>query len=79
MGAEFLLPAIAAVVMGGNPLSGGIGGPARTVIGVLIIAILGNGMIIASVNPYLQYVIQGLVVIAAVALTMDRKKMTLVK
>ncbi len=79
MGAEFLLPAIAAVVMGGTPLSGGIGGPARTVIGVLIIAILGNGMIIASVNPYLQYVIQGLVVIAAVALTMDRKKMTLVK
>ena len=48
-------------------------------IGVLIIAILGNGMIIASVNPYLQSVVQGLVVIAAVALTMDRKKMTLVK
>ena len=79
MGAEFLLPAIAAVVMGGTPLSGGVGGPARTVIGVLIIAILGNGMIIAAVNPYLQSVIQGLVVIAAVALTMDRKKMTLVK
>jgi ribose transport system permease protein len=79
MGAEFLLPAIAAVVMGGTPLSGGIGGPARTVIGVLIIAILGNGMIIAAVNPFLQSVVQGLVVIAAVALTMDRRKMQLVK
>lgn len=79
MGAEFLLPAIAAVVMGGTPLSGGIGGPARTVIGVLIIAILGNGMIIAAVDPFLQSVVQGLVVIAAVALTMDRRKMLLVK
>jgi len=79
MGANFLLPAIAAVVMGGTPLSGGIGGPLRTVIGVLIIAILGNGMIIASVDPFLQNVVQGFVVIAAVALTMDRQKMTLVK
>jgi ribose transport system permease protein/putative xylitol transport system permease protein len=65
--------------MGGTPLSGGIGGPARTVIGVLIIAILGNGMIIAAVNPFLQSVVQGLVVIAAVALTMDRRQMLLVK
>jgi len=79
MGEAFLLPAIAAVVMGGTPLSGGIGGPARTVIGVLIIAILGNGMIIAAVDPFLQSVVQGLVVIAAVALTMDRRKMQLVK
>jgi len=79
MGEPFLLPAIAAVVMGGTPLSGGIGGPARTVIGVLIIAILGNGMVIAAVDPFLQNVVQGLVVIAAVALTIDRRKLTLVK
>ncbi|GAA1693523.1 ribose ABC transporter permease [Mycolicibacterium murale] len=79
MGEPFLLPAIAAVVMGGTPLSGGIGGPLRTVTGVLIIAILGNGMVIAAVDPFLQNVVQGLVVIAAVALTMDRRKMTLVK
>jgi|SoiMethySBSTD1v2_1073268.scaffolds.fasta_scaffold94799_3 ribose transport system permease protein len=79
MGEQFLLPAIAAVVMGGTPLSGGIGGPLRTVTGVLIIAILGNGMVIAAVDPFLQNVVQGLVVIAAVALTMDRRKMTLVK
>lgn len=79
MGEPFLLPAIAAVVMGGTPLSGGIGGPARTVIGVLIIAILGNGMVIAAVDPFLQNVVQGLVVIGAVALTIDRRKLTLVK
>jgi ribose/xylose/arabinose/galactoside ABC-type transport system permease subunit len=79
MGEPFLLPAIAAVVMGGTPLSGGVGGPARTVTGVLIIAILGNGMVIAAVDPFLQNVIQGLVVIAAVALTIDRAKLSLVK
>lgn len=79
MGEPFLLPAIAAVVMGGTPLSGGIGGPARTVLGVLIIAILGNGMVIASVDPFLQNVVQGVVVIAAVALTIDRRKLSLVK
>jgi ribose transport system permease protein len=37
MGASFLLPTIAAVVMGGTPLTGGVGGPHRTVLGVLII------------------------------------------
>ncbi|MDQ4490808.1 ABC transporter permease [Sinomonas sp. ASV486] len=79
MGAAFLLPAIAAVVMGGTPLSGGLGGPIRTITGVLIIAILGNGMVIAAVNPFLQNVIQGLVVIIAVAVTIDRRKMALVK
>ena len=79
MGDSFLLPAIAAVVMGGTPLSGGLGGPLRTVTGVLIIAILGNGMVIAAVNPFLQNVIQGLVVIIAVAITIDRRKMSLVK
>jgi ribose transport system permease protein len=79
MGEAFLLPAIAAVVIGGTPLSGGIGGPLRTITGVLIIAILTNGMVIAAVNPFLQEMIQGLVVIIAVALTIDRSKMSLVK
>jgi ribose transport system permease protein/putative xylitol transport system permease protein len=79
MGESFLLPALAAVVMGGTALAGGIGGPLRTVTGVLIIAILTNGMVITAVNPFLQNMIQGLVVIAAVAVTMDRRKEALVK
>ena len=44
MGAPLLLPAIAAVVMGGTPLTGGVGGPHRTLLGVLVITILQNGM-----------------------------------
>ncbi|HVY98172.1 MAG TPA: ABC transporter permease, partial [Dongiaceae bacterium] len=57
MGAPMLLPAIAAVVMGGTPLTGGVGGPHRTVLGVLIITILQNGMNLANVNPFLQDVV----------------------
>jgi ribose transport system permease protein len=79
MGQMFLLPAIAAVVMGGTPLSGGVGSPLRSLLGVLVIAILTNGMILTAVNPYLQNVIEGAVVVAAVAMTMDRRKSAIVK
>src|ERR1700744_746611 len=53
MGPPLLLPAIAAVVMGGTPLTGGVGGPHRTLLGVLVITILQNGMNLADVNPFL--------------------------
>ncbi|MBV9232110.1 MAG: ABC transporter permease, partial [Chloroflexi bacterium] len=79
MGSPFLLDSIAAVVMGGTALTGGIGGPYRTLIGVLVITILSNGMNIANIHPYLQIFIRGVVVIAAVALTIDRSKIALVK
>jgi ribose transport system permease protein/putative xylitol transport system permease protein len=79
MGTSYLLPTIAAVVMGGTPLSGGVGGPHRTILGVLIITVLNNGMTLANVQPYLQTVIQGAVVVAAVALAMDRKRMSEIK
>lgn len=79
MGDTMLLPAIAAVVMGGTPLTGGIGGPHRTILGVLIITILQNGMNLANVNPFLQNVVLGAGVIAAVAVNMDRKRLFSVK
>jgi ribose transport system permease protein/putative xylitol transport system permease protein len=79
MGAPLLLPAIAAVVRGGTPLTGGVGGPHRTLLGVLIITILQNGMNLADVNPFLQDVVLGCGVIAAVAVNMDRRGVFLVK
>ncbi|CAN5612552.1 ABC transporter permease [soil metagenome] len=79
MGESFLLPTIAAVVMGGTPLTGGVGGPFRTVLGVLIITILTNGMTLANVHPFLQIVVQGTVVILAVAISMDRTRVGLIK
>lgn len=79
MGDPFLLDSIAAVVIGGTALSGGVGGPHRTLLGVLVIAILTNGMDIVGIQPFTQMVIKGLVVIVAVALTIDRKKFALIK
>lgn len=74
-----LLNSIAAIVVGGTALSGGVGGPHRTLLGTLVIVILGAGMDITSVEPYTQLVVKGIVVIAAVALTIDRKRYGVIK
>jgi len=78
-GTSLLLDTFAAVVMGGTALSGGVGSPAKTIIGVVIIAILSNGMNIIGVNSYLQIIIKGIAVIVAVAVTIDRSKIGLLK
>jgi ribose/xylose/arabinose/galactoside ABC-type transport system permease subunit len=79
MGDSYLLDSIAAVVMGGTALSGGIGGPHRTLLGALIIGVLSNGLNLVGVNPFWQMVVKGFVVILAVAMTMDRTKIQFVK
>lgn len=74
-----LLDAIAAVVMGGTGLSGGVGGPHRTILGALVLVVLGNGMVMTGIGPYEQVVIKGMVTVLAVALTMDRSKVLMAK
>lgn len=66
-GVAYELDAIAAVVIGGTSLSGGTGGVVGTLIGVLIIGVLRNGLNLLSVSPFLQAVIIGLVIVLAVA------------
>lgn len=78
-GSGLLLNAIAAVVMGGTALSGGIGGPHRTFLGVLVIAILTNGMDVTEVNSFTQDIVKGVVIILAVSLTIDRSKYPFIK
>lgn len=73
MGDSFLLDTIAAVVLGGTSLTGGVGGPLRTVFGVLVIVVLANGMTLLQIDPFYQIGIRGFVVIAAVMLTMRRR------
>jgi ribose transport system permease protein len=51
----------------------------RTLLGVLVITTLANGLDTMAVNPYLQSIIRGAVVILAVALTLDRSKITILK
>jgi len=70
---------VTAVVVGGTALTGGEGGVVNTLIGVLIVTVLGNGMILLGISPYVQETVQGLMIIAAVALTLDRKLLGIVK
>jgi ribose/xylose/arabinose/galactoside ABC-type transport system permease subunit len=79
LGQELLLNTLAAVVVGGTSLSGGIGGVHRTLIGVLIIALLDNGLNLMGVNQYSQMVIKGAVVIIAVLIGQDRSKFFVMK
>lgn len=67
IGVAYELDAIAAVVIGGTSLTGGAGGIGGTLIGVLIIGVLRNGLNLLSVSPFLQAVIIGLVIVLAVA------------
>ncbi|MEM1360927.1 MAG: ABC transporter permease [Pseudomonadota bacterium] len=67
IGISYELDAIAAVVIGGTSLSGGTGGIGGTIVGVLIIGVLRNGLNLLAVSPFLQAVIIGLVIVLAVA------------
>lgn len=75
----FELTAIAAVVLGGTPLTGGIGNVVNTVVGALILSMLLNGMIIDGVSSQVQLITQGLVLVGAVLLSLDRAKIGIIK
>jgi len=74
-----MFSAVTAVVVGGTALTGGEGGVLNTLVGVLIVTVLGNGMVLLGVSPYVQQTVQGLMIIAAVALSLDRVRQTIVK
>jgi ribose transport system permease protein len=65
-GAGYLLNVIAVVVIGGASLSGGVGSMGGTFVGLLIIGVLNNGLSLLHVNPNLQSVVIGAVILAAV-------------
>lgn len=71
-GNMYELDAIAACVVGGVSFSGGIGTVGGIVIGVLIFQVINYGLAFIGVNPYLQYIIKGLIIITAV--TIDMRK-----
>lgn len=74
-----LFTVITAVVVGGTALSGGSGSVLNSVIGVLIVVVLTNGMVLMGIEPYVQQGVQGLLIIAAVALALDRSRLDVVK
>ena len=72
LGSGYELDAIAAVALGGTSMSGGRGKITGTIAGVLIIAVLNNGLNIMDVSSYYQAVIKALVILVAVL--SDRKR-----
>ncbi|UUV19046.1 ribose ABC transporter permease [Fusobacteria bacterium ZRK30] len=70
-GTGYELDAIAAVVLGGTSLSGGIGSISGTITGALIIGVLGNALNLLDVSSYYQMMIKAIVILAAVLI--DRK------
>ncbi len=79
LGKGMLFPIITAAVLGGNSLSGGNGGALYALIGTLALTFLANGMVIMNINVFAQQAVNGIVLILAVALSMDRKKMGIIK
>jgi ribose transport system permease protein len=73
-GEGFELNAIAAVVVGGTSFTGGIGTMPGTLLGAIIIGILDKGLNQAGVHFSLQYILKGLVILAAVYLDVRRRR-----
>ena len=74
LGTGYELSVIAAVVIGGTSLFGGRGSIVGTVIGALMVAVIANGLILLDVNPFYQYVINGILIVFAVAHEQVRRK-----
>ncbi|WP_062226329.1 ABC transporter permease [Aureimonas frigidaquae] len=76
---QLLLPAIAAVIVGGTAITGGVGGVAQTLVGALIVSVVRIGMTFLGVDIFAQQIVFGLVLIFAVAVTMDRANILIAK
>lgn len=68
------LDAIAATLIGGTTFDGGVGGVPGTVLGVLILAVLGNLLNLKGVSPFVQMVLQGGIIIIAVVVSELRQR-----
>ena len=78
-GMNIIFPTITAAAVGGVALTGGIGGAKHAALGALIVTALNDGLILMQVSPYIQQAVNGVVLITAVALTIDRKKLGFIK
>lgn len=73
-GQSFEMDAIAATVLGGTSMSGGVGKIGSTMIGVLIIGVLNNGLNLLGLNSFWQQIAKGIVILLAVYVDMLKKR-----
>lgn len=79
MADNLLLPAVAAIVVGGTAITGGHGSLWRSLVGALVITLLRVGLPIVGVPSAYEQILYGAIIVAAVALTLDRSKVLVIK
>ena len=79
LGNPYILESIAVVTIGGVALSGGVGGILNVLMGAILIAVIKNGMTVIGIDVIYQQIILGTMIILAVALTIDRSKVAVIK
>lgn len=73
-GTGYELDAIAAVVIGGTSLSGGVGSIGGTILGALLVGVINNGLDLMNVSSYYQAIVKGVIIVGAVWLDRNRIK-----
>jgi ribose transport system permease protein/putative xylitol transport system permease protein len=79
LGADAAIPLFASVVAGGTALTGGVGGPHRTLLGVIIITWIQAGMLMLGVGRDIQMVTFGIIALAMSIATIDRRRIKTIK
>lgn len=79
MGLTLVFPTVTAVAVGGVALTGGVGGAKNAALGALIVTALNDGLVLMHVSPYIQQAVNGVVLLVAVAFTIDRRKLGFIK
>ncbi len=79
IGADMTLPLFASVVAGGTALTGGVGGPHRTLLGVIIITWTQTGLLTMGFGQDIQVIVFGAIAIIMSIVTTDRKKIKVIK
>lgn len=74
MGGQLMIPLFASVVAGGTALKGGVGGPQRTLIGVVIITWIQSGLLMLGTGRGIQVALMGAIAIIMTLATTDRSK-----
>lgn len=73
-GVGYELDAIAAVVIGGTSLSGGVGSVGGTMLGALLMGVINNGLDLLNVSSYYQQIVKGIIIVGAVWLDQRQKE-----